>query len=471
MSRSIRSRRSLFYVVLCGALQSPIGAEQNRFASAQRIGEPRQDHTQSITSNPSYDASKQFTEAGRSIREPKPATVVEPVNPSFSRHIQQPLAPQEIFRPSMVQADIMPDQNGFSEKFPSLTVQAVSVRTPVLPTIPSSGNHPIALPRIQTVAGMQVADVYWQTIADAREQLRHNAFLTAENMGWNVMEELTIRRADDLRTDGPIVALSTARNSLREAGDFLGRYGVVDRTSLERMVEAHQTLALKNVDLSRVTANIAADTYFDLARQKLMEATGGGLLAANALSIIADSRLMIESSNRIDRATSITCLRAALGGYPQSYQLANQLGYELLVDGRLAESEQLLKHALTISPSRSTWQNLAELHRRRGELSDSQACLANSVASPEPLSPITEVYELSPQQFASVSPNPIMRQPDSTSTNNSAIPVASTRYAAENMNQTAVAPQRATQKQPVQTVPQEPSMIVGRVASLFSGWR
>ncbi len=307
--------------------------------------------------------------------------------------------------PPTVQQVLPPDDAALS----SVGVTQVVSRGPIVaqPAGFRENENSIKRPpitNIPTVSGQSLSARWMQELELAKQKLRHGAHFSARDTGWQVLEQLSQVRSDELQNPGPSAALVRARMNMREAGDFLGRYGNLGPEDLKRIVEAHETTALKHVDLSQVTSHRAADIYFEAARKSLLDALAGQSLSAEALAVVADSHLRSESSTLEDRAIAITCLRAAIGLKPTDSLIANQLGFELLKDGRLDESEKLLKHSLNIASTPEAWQNLAELHRRRGELPLAQqaAMMAQSVRGATSTGP--QIEQLTPQQFAQLSP-------------------------------------------------------------------
>lgn len=210
-------------------------------------------------------------------------------------------------------------------------------------------------------------------------------------------------------------ALEQATTAIREAGDFVGRYGHVDAADLQRMVDAHQTPVLKGGEASRLNPQAAADLYLDFARQRLTEAAGGRREAAAALAVLARAeRLQEERMGArvggdaravLAEAVAITYLRAALGTDPGSGPLANELGHQAMRLGLLGEAQWALERSWALGPNEPALRNLIETHRRAGNVATAQelAAILPQLAA-DARSAVPQVVQLDPGHFAAISP-------------------------------------------------------------------
>lgn len=218
--------------------------------------------------------------------------------------------------------------------------------------------------------------------------------------------------ATDLQHGGreATAALESALNAMREAGDFLGRYGNVDSAGIARMVASHETQILKDKELQSLTPHAAADTYLDFARQNLSLAVAGNGQGARLLLLLANAeRARKSDDNKIADALAITCLRAAVGSNPHDPLLASELGFLALRAGQLGEARWALQHSLDTQPSAPALQNLAETYRLAG---DSQKARELIARLPNPTSTAARsmlVTTVSPSTFAQISP-PVQSQ-------------------------------------------------------------
>ncbi len=323
---------------------------------------------------------------------------------------------------------------------------------------------------VSTFTAQRLAQDAARTLRDAREQARRATPLSALS---SAMETLRlIADANDL-LDGSVVSatnLQQAQTALRESADFAGRFGPVGPDTISRMVQSHQTPVLKNCDLGTFNGSRAADVYLDFAREKLAAVALANPLATEALVVLADVKQQADAQGPVTDAIVISLLRAALQARPDDAAVANELGYQLLKQGLLSESQWVLEHSLKLQPSRAAGTNLAEVLRQRGDLVGARGLIARLDTLPVPAPQQPQVYSVSPRQFAALSPSlaspvtPAQLQSQGTPPNNT--PNAATTG---NSTSPTMAP-APTLASPVQ--PAEPKGPIGRVADAVSSlWK
>jgi tetratricopeptide (TPR) repeat protein len=206
-------------------------------------------------------------------------------------------------------------------------------------------------------------------------------------------------------------ATEALEDAMREAGDFLGRYGTLDAAGVQRMVASHETPVLKNRDTSELTPHAAADVYLDYARINLGKAVQGNAKGARLLMLLANSqRARGAGDENMSDAIAITCLRAAVGSSPDDALLASELGYHAMRAGLLGEAKWALQRSLAIRPSTPALQNLIETHRLAGDLDRARELVAMLPPGTPPVTqPTMLVTTVSPTTFASISP-PVQNQ-------------------------------------------------------------
>lgn len=200
------------------------------------------------------------------------------------------------------------------------------------------------------------------------------------------------------------VYLEQAQAALREAEDFLGRFGSVDGQDIARMVDSHQTPVLKSCDVSEMTGPQAADLYLDHARRLFAYVANRNPIATAALRTLADLRRRSATAQAADDAAAISLLRAAFQASPEDAIIANELGYELLQQGLLDEARWTLAKSYQLQPSRAAGMNLVEAFRQSGDLPAARELLAQVQALPQvPVPAAPPIMVLDPQEFASIS--------------------------------------------------------------------
>lgn len=218
--------------------------------------------------------------------------------------------------------------------FESTQATAPSSRRPIQPSTVMPGFGAVSLRE-------QAAKHLDESVA----RLGHRASLTA---GAEATEALRlIAQAKDLaaQSSDSSAALEAALTALKEAEDFVDRYGTVDGNAITRMVRAHQTMVLKSFDCSQLTGASAADVYLDTSRRILAEMSSTDSLAAHAVACLAKSYRQRSSESRLALAASVHLMRAAVIAMPNDRELTEELASVL----NQAELRQEAQHVLALS--------------------------------------------------------------------------------------------------------------------------
>ncbi|XZE52411.1 hypothetical protein SH139x_004104 [Planctomycetaceae bacterium SH139] len=262
------------------------------------------------------------------------------------------------------------------------------------------------LPASESLTVIQLLRDSEQKRAEANRLLQSGASYAAHAAAVDALRSLAA--AADLRAGGKQAsqAVNAALESIREAGDFMGRYGDVETPAIERMVASHRTPVLKGYDLTNVTPLSAADNYLDYAREQFTIAAAGQPEAAQALVVLGNAeRKRGEHPQNLRDSIAISCLRAAVGTNPQNPYLASELGYHAMQLGLLGEARWALEHSLALQPSRPALQNLIETHRLAGNQAKAIELAAQLQQTGIPASqPAVNILQVSPEVFASISP-------------------------------------------------------------------
>lgn len=203
--------------------------------------------------------------------------------------------------------------------------------------------------------------------------------------------------------------LNEAITAIRESTDFTGRYGPVDHAALHRLVEVHQTPALHGVNTSTLTAERAIEAYLNYARQRWVESTIGGPLAAEATMILANLESatltpqsnsdLTESRSRLHASElALMYRRAAVEIGPDNPQATAELGRNLLNRSMPAIAKELLLLSVQQKPTR---QSVEDLMRAANESGDDQlAAECQQQLASTGLPSELPVQVMSPSQFA-----------------------------------------------------------------------
>ncbi len=185
---------------------------------------------------------------------------------------------------------------------------------------------------------------------DSVARLSHRASLTA---GAEAIEALRlIAQAKDLavQSSDNTATVETALTALKEAEDFVDRYGTVDGEAITRMVRAHQTIVLKAYDCSKLTGTSAADTYLDTARRIFADLAATDPLAAHAVTCLAKSYRQRAGESRLALAAAVHLMRAAVIAVPNDRQLTEELASVLTQAELRTEAQHVQALAQRLAP-------------------------------------------------------------------------------------------------------------------------
>lgn len=242
--------------------------------------------------------------------------------------------------------------------------------------------------------------------------LKRNAIMSARDEATSGLRRLCSAMDSHRRSlhSGP--ALEKAFTALREEADFHNLVGGGSFEAISSLVGSHSTDALKGRKLDTVSAEIASQHYRSYARYQFVVAADGHRWAAELLyaygkTLEKESELDLGRSFRL-RSQSVACYQAAIQVSPTQSEAASQLGYVLIHLDRMDEAQIALGVSLQHRPTASAWNNMAELHRRRGDHAEAEYAIqqasAISQTQPEYSAEKPEVTEVDPATFAKYSP-------------------------------------------------------------------
>ncbi len=268
----------------------------------------------------------------------------------------------------------------------------------------------------------------WKTIEDNLKQhlancddlLRRGAILSAREEVLMGMRSLF--RSIDLRggtwTSEP--AMDQALAAFAEESDFYRSNSTPGAgQNTERIISGHKTNALKQTQLHLVSPDLAAQHYRAYAKQQWLVASQGHPWTADLLFAYGKTLEREADQNpnesQMRRSQAVVCYQAAMEVNPRNADNANQLGFALLQLDRVDEAHVALNHSIRVNPKAETWNNLAEVYRRRGEADQVAFAQRNVQTLKQNVAPemvgVPEVIEVDPKTFASVSPYPTGMQP------------------------------------------------------------
>lgn len=283
---------------------------------------------------------------------------------------------------------------------------------------------------------------------------RRGAFHSAKESATQTLRIIASLR--DSQTGGNLHTsqLNEAITAIQESTDFTGRYGPVDQAALNRLVEVHQTPALHGVDTSSLTAERAIEAYLNYARQRWVEATIGGPLAAEATMILADlesATLTPQSNSNLTESRSrlhaselaLMYRRAAVEIGPDNPQATAELGRNLLSRSMPAIAKELLLLSVKQKPTRQSVEDLMRAASQSGD--DQLAAECQQQLASANLPSELPVQVMSPAQFAKThqqfaAPSQQAAQPNFTQPNFTQPNVATRQTPSHAYPQTATRP-------------------------------
>ncbi|QDV41282.1 hypothetical protein Enr13x_11200 [Stieleria neptunia] len=247
---------------------------------------------------------------------------------------------------------------------------------------------------------------------DAYREYSVGAWSSAEASAWKALEltatGIDVADRQAASTQRPATAakdVRIARTAIREARDFVASGAAVDDQLIAAIASSHQTPALADAGSIGLTPTQSADRYLDYARVKLAPLAARHVQAAQAMDLIAAIQLGRNETKGLPEETSLCLRRAALQGQPSNASLATRLGMQLADMGLDAEAQWTLQHAMTLSPTQEIAAALDSVMARQtnpvGGV-DQRVVQAETPVAARTRFP--KVIELSPTQFASISP-------------------------------------------------------------------
>jgi len=291
------------------------------------------------------------------------------------------------------------------------------------------------LPKINDIASMNVT-LSESVAQEAVHHIEYGKSLSRRGASFGARQKFfaalgVIARGNDVQTGGNAytTALGRATRALREVQDFAVRNADINvGISVSEILETHQTRIIGDNEASVMTPVEAMQRYFTFAHQQMSIAGGKNAVTAEALYCLGKlhSVMAKHQPETLDIAKAIVFHRAALSSDAQNSRSYNELGVLLARSGHLVEAESLLKQSLQINPLAETWQNLAKIHNRQGQVELAQLAQNEFViaAQLEPIqSPESQIAWLPGQAFNQVGPADFQ---DSRASTSAVVPVSRT---------------------------------------------
>jgi tetratricopeptide (TPR) repeat protein len=168
-------------------------------------------------------------------------------------------------------------------------------------------------------------------------------------------------------------ALKNALLAIKEAADFsVANPEQQIQMDVASVAETHRSNILTNEQAQNLAPVQAMNRYFAAAQQNLDVAGGRNVVSAEVFFCLGKLNTLLTRNEKVlgpyDTARSVVFHQAALLSDQQHHRSSNELGVLFAKNGRLDQAKLLFERSLISRPTARTWQNLAEAHRRLGEI-------------------------------------------------------------------------------------------------------
>jgi tetratricopeptide (TPR) repeat protein len=172
-------------------------------------------------------------------------------------------------------------------------------------------------------------------------------------------------------------ALAAALQAFEESDDFLrGDLLVTANVDVAAVASAHKTDVLHDTDLSRMTPFGAMRRYYQYAKEQVVLASGNDPVASTALHGWARTEMSLSLEKRGALSDggpkAIALYQAAVLTDPRNYRAANELGVMLARFGQMRQALPALSHSLSVHAAPTTWDNLAVVYEKLGDVQRAQ---------------------------------------------------------------------------------------------------
>ncbi len=346
--------------------------------------------------------------------EPAPVAEVQPVTPEPTRIVEAELPAPAVAQPA--QTAVQPARVAP----PSAPLAAQPAPAVAAPAPPATQPAPIgALPqpvaaRPAVMPPMERSPAMVATLARVDQRVRHAIQLAEKGALYASRKEFMtavtlIAQAQDVEYNTRQFTKSAAAGflALQEASDFVGN-GLAD-VDVSRLVAGHRTPVLKQIDVSDMPPTIAAQHYYNYAKEHLAAGVGPGPVGSIALYGLA--KIIVAGAGRNSQQLQYTgpamaLYQAALICEPQNFRAAHELGVLLAGAGQLELAREMLLGSTIGGTQPTMWKNLAVVHARLGEqqMAAHAQQKAEILEQTSPKSDAPPVQWVDPATFASLAP-------------------------------------------------------------------
>jgi len=280
------------------------------------------------------------------------------------------MAPSEAWRsnadirpvPPEPPAEMVDEMNGvWSEEFPSEPeppYRGAAAATPYAPTVAELSAQ--LLPSVRKAYGLA----------------RHGAVYAARTEFIQVLRRIAQSKDAAAGGDGHSRALAVGLRALDEADDFVPQGTQLEgELNVLMVASAHRTPVLDSRH-ANVRPDEAIALYHHYAREQLARAVAGeraGSMALYGLGKV-QNRLAKESDGELrHERRALVMFQAALDASPDNHLAANEIGVLFARGGQPVEASAMFRRAIDITPTSTTYHNLAVAERSLGQLEQAVA--------------------------------------------------------------------------------------------------
>ena len=301
--------------------------------------------------------------------------------PQWQSELQSPVANQYVLGDAEMAARYDRFLQASSQSVKSQEIARVPVPAPKRwrSFAPTPQRHQRTPPQVRnsTVSGSQFHMMAKQHLHQSVERFGRGMPLSAREHAEQALHQFSLATDAQVGSNLGSKSLSAGMEAIREAGDFLGRFGNVDPNSIQRLVDSHQTPVLRNCDLSTTSTFQAADAYFEYARIQLGRMDRQWPEASVALEMLARTEAIANRQSKEITMASRTCLlRAAVDCNPDNADALLALGTILTRTGVYQEATTALELCYAINQSPEALRMLSSLHQKAGNQQLAQLCQA-----------------------------------------------------------------------------------------------
>jgi tetratricopeptide (TPR) repeat protein len=346
------------------------------------------------------------------------AKVAEPLRLEATAGTAPPYRTQELqSQPVATRSPSMAAAMTASNEQDELKMQRVDLAQRLSYEILSSNPYPAARPpeSLEVPIGWDAIKSEMSTRLERCDSLlKRGAVLSARDEAIQGLRRVCKTMDAHRRSPLSAPALEKALAALREEADFDSLLGGGKPEVVASLVGSHSTEALKGRPLQGISAEIASQHYRTFARYQFVVAADGhqwvsDLLYAYGKTLEKEAESDPERAIRL-RNQAVACYQSATQISPSQNDAANQLGYALIHLDRIDEAYGALTASIQQRPTANAWNNLAEIYRRRGAMTEADYAIqqAASIAETNPSFSYDnpEVAEVDPTTFARYSPMP-----------------------------------------------------------------